>query len=67
MHVWAGACNGSLATLEPRLKILLCKFTAAVKCLHPNICIAVRCSIPLHPQLPWYHESAHHWGLRVQI
>ena len=36
--------------------------TAAVKSLHPNICIAVHCSISLHPQLPWYHESAHHWG-----
>jgi len=41
--------------------------TAAVKSLHPNICIAVHCSIPLHPQLPWYHESAHHWGLRDQV
>ncbi len=41
--------------------------TAAVKCLHPNICIAVHCSIPLHPQLSWYHESAYHWGSRDQV
>ena len=41
--------------------------TAAVKSLHPNMCIAVHCSILLHPQLPWYHESAHHWELRDQI
>ncbi len=31
-----------------------CPPTAAVKSLHPNICIAVHCSIPLHPQLPWH-------------
>ncbi len=41
--------------------------TAAVKSLHPSMCIAVRCSILLHPQLPWYHESAHHWELRDQV
>ncbi len=40
--------------------------TAAVKSLHSNLCIAVHCSIPFHPQLPWDHESAHHWGLRDQ-
>jgi len=44
-----------------------CICTAAVKSLHPNICIAVHCSIPLHPRLPWYHESAHHWELRDQV
>jgi len=41
--------------------------TAAVKSLHPNMCIAVHCSILLHPQLPWYRESAHHWELRDQV
>ncbi len=41
--------------------------TAAVKSLHPNICIAVHCSIPLHPQLPRYHESGHHWASRDQV
>ena len=41
--------------------------TAAVKSLHPNMCIAVHCSILFHPQLPWYRESAHHWELRDQV
>ncbi len=41
--------------------------TAAVKSLHPNMCIAVHCSILLHPQLPWYRESADHWELRDQV
>ena len=41
--------------------------TAAVKSLHPSMCIAVHCSILLHPQLPWYHESAHYWELRDQV
>ncbi len=41
--------------------------TAAVKSLHPNMCIAVHCSISLHPQLPWYHESAHHWEVCGQV
>ncbi len=41
--------------------------TAAVKSLHPNICTDVHCSIPLHPELPWFHESAHHWGSRDQV
>jgi len=59
----AGCCvftfNSILTTYKER--------TAVVKSLHPNICIAVHCSIPLHPQLPWYHESAHHWGLCDQL
>ncbi len=41
--------------------------TAAVKSLHPSMCMAVHCSILLHPQLPWYHESAHYWELRDQV
>ena len=45
----------------------LIHLTAAVKSLHPSMCIAVHCSILLHPQLPWYHESAHHWELRDQV
>ena len=31
--------------------VMMSLCTAAVKSLHPNICIAVHCSIPLHPQL----------------
>jgi len=46
---------------------ILCACTAAVKSLHPNMCIAVHCSILFHPQLPWYRESAHHWELRDQV
>ncbi len=38
-------------------------YTAEFQSLHPNMCIAVHCSSSPHPQLPWYHESPHHWGL----
>ncbi len=37
------------AVFSPALEPVL---TAAVKSLHPKICIAVYCSISLHPQLP---------------
>ncbi len=65
-HCFRGGRSCDLAFGEA-LQTCFCTLTAAVKSLHPSMCIAVHCSILLHPQLPWYHESAHHWELRDQV
>ncbi len=57
---YQGLCTTCSETLLIRIR------TYSSKSLHPNICTAVHCSISLHPQLPWYHESAYYWGLPDQ-
>jgi len=63
----AGFTSNLHTSLHPHRRQPVDRHTAAVKSLHPSMCMAVHCSILLHPQLPWYHESAHYWELRDQV